>query len=1067
MSLSVKAPWHKISWDVFVQKGLPELLADRVSLAGYRVVAVDEYTCELHLAVQGGQEVVYKDIPQPDEWGRFKVDGFFRTVVPAPTDVDLARADIRCVGEQVRDYIAERLENMPKLLGDAVETWMPLGDWIHTFFVEEPTSQYLQATNLQDMYVHLRRVTLIPILGEAEGMANCYHPSHDGRVCPYCTPEGPNLARILEVAQGATIRDGKLVIEDDAPEKRLGIGASVVPFLEHNDTNRVLMGVNMMRQWIGAPSPDMQRDERGAWHAYHAQYDGNVETGLKPVLESEPALVQTGCEPSDPHFWTGYNLLTAFMAWNGDAHEDAVVMSESAANRMMLPNRVAPGDKLSNRHGFKGCVSRIVSDDEMPKLSDGTPVELIVSVCGLPSRLNIGQVREAVAGRIAKAEGEPVIVPALNAPKDDALRARLRANGLAEDGMETLTLNGEPLPRRTTVGWVYWGRTVHLAVDKIQAGVKIGTRDQDLSQTAADLRQTVPGSVKLDQRSQGLGEAEFLALREAGAFGVIGDLFNTCAVDRDDADTLADRVTAGPIAPAGSPSPEFDRLIRRLARGGVAVALDERGVAFSLKRDGNVALARSVPHPWLPGYSLTHVSGEDVPRALREANDRLGEMIANDAPDVLIQRAVETLSERVGAFCELPRLRFQARALFSGRSVTVPAPELRYDQVGIPEEMAWTVFGPFAARAVGAEEVDRRSKKAERALDTAMAELWTVVFRGPAVSPTAFVACHPVRVGGDAIRVSVAICKMMNMDFDGDQAAIFVPVTEEGQRSAEEHLSAVAHLTRDPGLIAREKVHPMHDALFGLAYMSMTDEGLREIAGIVGDEVARKGLFVDKHQVMGRLADAMACDGAKAALDLSARLWDRGFDAARKTGASMSAFIGSSLDWPDSPEGDDPDVWRDYPDEVSAVLAQFSEYEDDDLGIPALLVACGARANWQQIRLYVAPQGITRNAQGGFTPLKRGFREGLTPEELFARAVGARWGLANALAEMLAIQSDLETQSAPGGYGVLARARRSDTPGVVFARAAQKNERDPLTDEYSRLFVGIDPQMDAGMSLRV
>ena len=82
------------------------------------------------------------------------------------------------MGEQLRDYIAERLENMPEMLGDAVETWLPLGDWIHTFFMEEPTSQSLQATNLQDMYVHLRRVTLIPIIGEAdEGIENCYHPS--------------------------------------------------------------------------------------------------------------------------------------------------------------------------------------------------------------------------------------------------------------------------------------------------------------------------------------------------------------------------------------------------------------------------------------------------------------------------------------------------------------------------------------------------------------------------------------------------------------------------------------------------------------------------------------------------------------------------------------------------------------------------------------------------------------------------------------------------------------------------------------------------------------------------
>ena len=240
MSLSVMAPWHKISWDAFVQKGLPDLLAERMPLAGYRVVSKDEYVCELRLGIQGGQEVFYANIPQPDEWGRFKVDGFFRTVVPAPTEVDLERAEIRCVGEQLRDHIARRLENMPVMPGGAVATLMPLGDWIHAFFTDEPTSQYLQATNLHDMYVHLRRLTMIPIFGEAtEGVENFYHPSHHGRVCPYCTPEGPNLGRILEVAQGAAIRDGKLVIEDDAPRKRLGIGASVVPFLEHNDSKSI------------------------------------------------------------------------------------------------------------------------------------------------------------------------------------------------------------------------------------------------------------------------------------------------------------------------------------------------------------------------------------------------------------------------------------------------------------------------------------------------------------------------------------------------------------------------------------------------------------------------------------------------------------------------------------------------------------------------------------------------------------------------------------------------------------------------------------------------------------
>ena len=69
--------------------------------------------------------------------------------------------------------------------------------------------------------------------------------------------------------------------------------------------------------------------------------------------------------------------------------------------------------------------------------------------------------------------------------------------------------------------------------------------------------------------------------------------------------------------------------------------------------------------------------------------------------------------------------------------------------------------------------------------------------------------------------------------------------------------------------------------------------------------------------------------------------------------------------------------------------------------------------------------------------------------------LGARWGLANALAEMIAIQSDLETQSAPGGYGVFGAGRAGRKRRArCLPRAAQKNERDPLTDEYSPVICG-------------
>jgi DNA-directed RNA polymerase beta subunit len=117
------------------------------------------------------------------------------------------------------------------------------------------------------------------------------------------------------------------VVVDHALAMRLGSNASMIPFFEHDDTNRSLMGINMIRQWVGVPNPEWPRDETGARHNYHAAYDGMVP-------ETEPALVQTGCEKDDSYFWKGYNLLTAFMAWDGDTYEDGIVISEATAEKM-------------------------------------------------------------------------------------------------------------------------------------------------------------------------------------------------------------------------------------------------------------------------------------------------------------------------------------------------------------------------------------------------------------------------------------------------------------------------------------------------------------------------------------------------------------------------------------------------------------------------------------------------------------------------------------------------------------------------------------------------------------
>ena len=128
--------------------------------------------------------------------------------------MDLVKADILCVGEQLLDYLAERLGDAPENFTwdeTLAREWLPLDGWIREFLLTEPTSQFLQRNNWLDMQTHVRRINLVPILGPSDGTGHYYAPGEQGRVCPFTTPEGPNIARILEIAQGAEIQDGKIV----------------------------------------------------------------------------------------------------------------------------------------------------------------------------------------------------------------------------------------------------------------------------------------------------------------------------------------------------------------------------------------------------------------------------------------------------------------------------------------------------------------------------------------------------------------------------------------------------------------------------------------------------------------------------------------------------------------------------------------------------------------------------------------------------------------------------------------------------------------------------------------
>jgi len=1029
MSTIPSSPWHRASYDAFVHEGLPVLLSARLPLDGYEAVDEDDSAVVVRIRVGTGARVgsLSARLPRPDTEGVFHLDDdptvgrdavpansgprhAGRVVVPLVMESNVGDASVRCVGEQLLADIDARLGMAPGDLAwdDAlVASWLPLEQWVLGFLRSSPTSQWIDDTNWLARQTHLRRVRL-----NDDQDVLC---GQDGYLCPVETPEGPNVARVGSIAFGARIEDAWMVAAGPEPADRLGLTARMVPLLEHDDPIRALMGVNMMRQWLMPPDP-------------------------------EPALVATGLEPPAAGLWCGRNLLTAFVPYGIGTYEDAILVSESAAAKLAYPSALASGDKLSNRHGTKGTVSRIVPDDEMPHLPDGTPAEIVFSFNGLFTRLNFGQVREAVLGRIAMAEGRAVVAPPFGGMTSEWLKERLKADGLPEDGMERLRMGreGPELELRSTVGWVYWGKLVHTVTAKLHSAV-------------GDMAACDTDPLPLGLRPQRYSELEFRLLLDREAHENLREFLNTRAAERADAASLAARVAAGPVAHADAPTPQFARLQSRLALVGIGAELSDGRLRFGFAPppDPALELARPIPHPWLRETLLRSVGrlpGREL-AALERANESLRRLLTAGGPSVLLARAEAEVCSHARAYLNAlvsaDDLRPAGQVLFSARSVISPGAGLSYDEIGLPEAIAWDLLGPLVARRVGGVgDVLERTDRSREALAAAMDEVCVLVNRAPSVQSTSFIAVRPRVCAGHAIRLHPMCCPPLNADFDGDQVAVHLPVTEAAQAEAWERLSAAAHVRRDPSLL--DSFRPTLDAMWGLVWLSLGEDGRAQVRQILGRPACGPQGFITADALVDAASELLREQGAEAALGAFDRLTRLGLDAAQRSGASLSPFVGMGHALPGGPP-EDPAQWRRYCDEMAERVTAMPDFGDSDLGPQLLAVLSRSRGNMG----YIASLLGFRADTPGKPPIRGAIRDGLAASEYFSLAGAARQSLVRVFGEITHLVRDTAVSGRSSAFTALARAMRARRPGVVFARAAAIGEVDPLTDKATRLLVGL------------
>jgi DNA-directed RNA polymerase subunit beta len=133
--------------------------------------------------------------------------------------------------------------------------------------------------------------------------------------------------------------------------------------------------------------------------------------------------------------------------------------------------KISEGDKVSGRHGNKGVISKILPENDMPFMADGTPIEAVLNPLGVPSRMNVGQILEIHLGWVAKTLGIREITPIFNGATEKDIESALIETGLPKDGKITLYdgRTGRPFDQKITVGYSYILKLFHLVNDKVHA----------------------------------------------------------------------------------------------------------------------------------------------------------------------------------------------------------------------------------------------------------------------------------------------------------------------------------------------------------------------------------------------------------------------------------------------------------------------------------------------------------------------------------------------------------------------------------------------------------------------
>ena len=292
--------------------------------------------------------------------------------------------------------------------------------------------------------------------------------------------------------------------------------------------------------------------------------------------------------------------------------------------------KISVGDKMAGRHGNKGVISRILPEEDMPFLPDGTPVDIVLNPLGVPSRMNLGQVLEVHLGMAARALGYKVATPVFDGAKDEEIKELFRKAGLSEDGKTVVYdgRTGEPFDHPITVGVMYMLKLHHLVDDKIHAR----------STGPYSLVTQQPLGGKAQNGGQRFGEMEVWALEAYGAAYTLQEMLTVKSDDIVGRVKTYEAIVKGENVPEPGVPEGFKVLVKELQSLGLDIKLlseDNKELELKENIDEGIDFNSIKDDPKLE-EELAVVDEEELADGYSEEGDLLDDEEGLDDEDLLL-----------------------------------------------------------------------------------------------------------------------------------------------------------------------------------------------------------------------------------------------------------------------------------------------------------------------------------------------------------------------------------------------------------------------------------------------